>query len=208
MIQHCRCPGEPRNELKPQSRIGRNARVIESEHESSDSTTIHLLVRSVATVSANDFGIRANRFRVGRWPAELLCPVRSESLGVSRVDALFERVSEDRVGQTPRMPRSRHRQERVGTADLFEDRWLHPPIVTSGSRRRLAIASRVASSASNTEHPIPLGSAGYRSGPGDSAEFNIGRLDETVPDTLYAALSCSADCVGHVERSDDPSKFV
>ncbi len=48
-----------------------------------------------------------------------------------RVDSLLERMSEDGIGQTPRVPSRRDRHECVGTAHLFEDRWLHRSIVPS-----------------------------------------------------------------------------
>lgn len=86
MIQHRCRPGEPGDELEPQTGFGRDADVIEGEHERSDGTSVHLLTRAVAGVDPDDVGIVADRARIARWPAELLRPLGREARGVLRVD--------------------------------------------------------------------------------------------------------------------------
>ncbi len=137
MIEHRRRPGEPGDELEPQTRFGRDPGVIEGEHERRHRTPVHLFMRPVAAVDAHDVGVIADRLRVCGWSAELLGPVGSESLGVLRVYPALEGVGQDRVGQTTFVPRLSERQQRLGSAHHLVDRALHEQSVgLSPSSRR------------------------------------------------------------------------
>ncbi len=110
MIEHGCRPGEPGDELKPQTRFGRDADVIERGHERGDCPTVHLFMRSIAAVNTHDVGVVTERGCVCRRSAKLFGPVGGEPLGMFRVDAALEGVSEDWVGQAASVPRLSERQ--------------------------------------------------------------------------------------------------
>jgi hypothetical protein len=125
VIEHGCRPGEPGDELKPQTRVARDADIIERGDERGDCPAVHLLVGSIAAVDTHDMGVVTQRGRVRRRSTKLLGPVGGEPPGMFGVDPALEGVSQDRVGQAAPVPRLSERQESVSSTHGLVDRLLH-----------------------------------------------------------------------------------
>ena len=95
--------------------------------ETGDRALVHLLVRAVAAVNADDRRLVTEGVRVGRWPTERLRPVRGKALGVLRMESVAERMAHHLVVHHPRMPRAGQAAEAVHPARGVEDRPIHAP---------------------------------------------------------------------------------
>ena len=102
--------GRPREIIvqhAPEPLVGYQADIFQRLVEASDRPLVHLLVRSVATVSPHDRGLITVAIGIRRWPTECLAPVRGKTCGVFRVESVAERVADHFILQHPRVPRTR-----------------------------------------------------------------------------------------------------
>jgi hypothetical protein len=85
------------------SKVG-DSHIVQRAVEARDGATVHLLVRSVATVHANHRRLATVQLTVDRWPAPCLTPVGGQPFGVLRMEAMAESMRHDLVGDDALMP--------------------------------------------------------------------------------------------------------
>ena len=108
VCRHCnrRRPHEIFVEYSREQRIG-DSDVVHRSIETFDRPTVHLLVRSVATVNPDHRRFIPVPLAVGRRTSPRLAPVGREPLGVLGVESVAECVRHYLVRQDPLVPRLR-----------------------------------------------------------------------------------------------------
>ena len=118
----CGCPREVIVQHASQPLVGGEPGVLQGLIETGDRSLVHFLVRPVAAVNPHDGRLIAVLVGVRCWPTECLRPIRSEALGVLRVESVAERMANYFVLQHTRVPRVGQPQQPVETARGFIDR--------------------------------------------------------------------------------------
>jgi hypothetical protein len=94
-------------------RLGHDPHILQRLVEARDREAIHVHVRRVAALHPDDGGFVPIGLRVRRRTPEGLGPVAGESLGVLRMNAMAERMTDDRIAHDASVPGRREATQPV-----------------------------------------------------------------------------------------------
>jgi hypothetical protein len=94
--------------------------IVQCAVEALDGTTVHLLVRAVATVRSNYRRLATVPLAVGRWSTPCFTPVGGQPLGMPRMEAMAEGMRHDLVGHDALMPSVSKTEDTFRASNRFE----------------------------------------------------------------------------------------
>ena len=133
-------------EHSPQITVLRESNIPKRLIEADNRAAIHFAVLPVAAMHLDDAGLVTIRLGIRVRPTQRLTPIRSESLGMLRMEAVAERMPDHLVGHYPAMPCARKTAQPVASADCLEDslHLLRPaPLLRRTLRRNPHLVSHI-----------------------------------------------------------------